>query len=242
MVSPIVLNFARERLALKAPGETESFRRLCTVIDQIQALKFGHSNDTALLQTDTDSHAESFVAMYGKARVRPKLHYGTIHTAPQLERDGCTLDTISNERDHKVPKSIALQKQSLQGFERFVLVRTIASELQALQDLDERPHLVGKQVWSDDFDGWVAHGMFFDGTSINTNDIVITSEGDLVEVKSCVRMDACFAVIGDEFKIISQHWNSVKANRQLKLTMVFLRKEKHTTTTTAERGDAHAYV
>ena len=41
MVAPIVLNFVRKRVQLKLPGETESFRRLCDVIDQMQSSKLG---------------------------------------------------------------------------------------------------------------------------------------------------------------------------------------------------------
>ena len=224
MVAPIVLNFARKRVQLKLPGETESFRRLCAVIDQIQALKFGYSSDTETLQADADSHAQAFVTLYGTGSVRPKMHYGTVHTSPQIVRDECVLDTITNERDHKVPKAMAEQKQNLHGFERYVLIRTIASELQALEAFDERPHLLGREEWHQNLDCWAARGLFYDGMTVSTNDIVLTLDKDLVEVKACARFDAGFVVIGDELEIVSQQWGCVKAKRRVRLTMVSIAK------------------
>ena len=86
------------------PGEVESFRRLCAVIDYIKDLKHGRASDAGRLHALIEAHLHQHKLVYGNVHWTPKWH-STLHLSGQVDRDGVVFDTVSNERDHQIPKS-----------------------------------------------------------------------------------------------------------------------------------------
>ena len=98
MLYPIVLDWASTHVSKRLPGEIESFRRLCDVIDYIQALKHGIARDTGRLHALIEAHLRGHKLVYGNEHWTPKWH-ATLHLAGQIERDdGYVFDTIPDER------------------------------------------------------------------------------------------------------------------------------------------------
>ena len=71
MIYPIVLDWVSTHVSKRLPGEIESFRRLCAVIDYIQALKHGIAKDTGSLHVLIEAHLRSHRLVYGNDQWTP---------------------------------------------------------------------------------------------------------------------------------------------------------------------------
>ena len=101
-IYPVVLDvISRSRHAKDLPGEVQSFAELCDVLDYIQDLKHGRTNDTDKLQTLVEEHLRVHELVYGSEDWKPKRH-AILHLSGQVKRDGgVVLDTILTERAHQ---------------------------------------------------------------------------------------------------------------------------------------------
>ena len=142
MLAPVILDYAIRMLSDKIPEEIESFKRLCAVLDYIQALKHGHVKDVGKMNVLVKKHLDKSAEAYGSEHWTIKWHV-PLHLAKQFERDILTkadgekevivFDTMCNERDHKTPKGFGDLIQNLDEFEEYVLSRTIASQMEKLK-------------------------------------------------------------------------------------------------------------
>ena len=195
-VAPIVLFIADRYVRKQLPGEVESFRRLCEVIDFIVALKIGFAADTAKLHALIEAHIEQHNLVYGNSAIVPKWH-DALHLADQYERDGFVFDTMCNERDHQNPKAFAeVMRGHKKAFERFVLCRSLAHQMKLLKAFSEHPCLLGPITWAADIGAHVARRLTFYGLHVAAGDFVVTEENEAVEVKLCGSSDGTLFLLG----------------------------------------------
>ena len=225
-IAPIVCDWVGRRMSTQMPGEVESFRRLCAVIDYIQGLKHGVHRDVRKLQRLVERHLQQHRSVYGSDHWTPKWH-ATLHLMAQITRDkGIVLDTMANERDHQVPKSYGDIMKNLGHFEEYVLKRSLAHQINALERFDERPSLVGAAVWSEDLGASTATNMSIEGVHIAAGDFVRTQAGDIVEVKLCGLANDNLFLMGDACEQLERSATSIVVRRQLDLTLVWVLTHK----------------
>ena len=184
-IYPIVLDWVCRHTSTQLPGEVESFRRFCQVIDYIQGLKHQIHRDVHKLQRLVERHLRQHLRVYGNQHWTPKWH-ATLHLTEQIIRDGgIVLDTLANERDHQVPKSYGDIMKHLDYFEEYVLKRSLAHQINELNKVDERPSLVGTAIWCEDLGASAALNMSIEGVHIGVGDYVRTQAGDIIVVIMC---------------------------------------------------------
>ena len=222
-IIPIVLDWICRYMSDQLPGEVESFRRFCEVIDYIQGLKHQIQHDVHELQRRVVRHLHQHALVYGKEHWTPKWH-ATLHLTAQIIRDGgIVLDTLANERDHQVPKSYGDIIKNLDHFEEYVLKRSLAHQINELKTYEERLSLVGAATWSEDLGASTAAGMSIDGVHIAIGDFVRTPAGDIVEVKLCGLVGTNLFLLGDACELLDRSETSLVARRQHDLRLVWVR-------------------
>ena len=197
-VAPVVLYFADKHFTARLPNEVASFRRLCKVIDYIIALKSGAVSDTKELRRLVHEHHYQHALVYGKSHFTPKWH-DSMHLPDQYEADGgVVFDTLCNERDHQNAKSFAeLMRGRKLAFERYVLARSIAWQMKALEEFSELPSLVGPEMWVDELGAYLASRLKSEGVHVAVGDYVVTDQQDVVEVSACGRNGSRLFLLGD---------------------------------------------
>ena len=212
------------------PGEVESFRRLCAVIDYIQALKHGIAKDTGSLHVLIEAHLRSHKLVYGNDHWTPKWH-ATLHLAGQVEQEcGYVFDTICNERAHQTCKSFGDTIKNLAYFEEYVLSRSLANQLNELSKFQgSHVGLDGHTVWSSEFEALTAAKMSCNGMHISRGDYVITREGAIVEVKFCGMTNGNLFLLGDACQTKERTATSVVVVRRLALHLVWVKDNQDVT-------------
>ena len=201
-------------------GEIESFRRLCAVIDYIQALKHGIARDTGRLHALNEAHLHQHKLVYGNEHWTPKWH-ATLHLAEQVERDGgIVFDTIVSERAHQTCKSFGDTIKNLAYFEEYVLCRPLANQINELSILQGSPGLDGDTVWSSELGALTAAKMSCNGMHIHRGNFVLTREGAIVEVKVCGMTNGNLFLLGDACQTKERTATSLVVVRRLSLQLV----------------------
>ena len=222
-ITPIILDWISRHMSNYMPGEVESFRRFCEVIDYIQGLKHQIHGDVPKLQKLIERHLHQHSLVYGKDHWGFKWH-SCLHLMRQIIRDkGIVLDTLANERDHQVAKSYCDIMKNINHFEEYVLKRSLAYQTNQLEKFDERPSLVGTAIWSEELGAYTTAKMSFEGVHIAVGDFVRTHSGDIVEVKLCGLADADLFLIGDVCEKLDRSEASFVVRRQLDLILVWVR-------------------
>ena len=214
-ILPIILQFAQSNFGHSLPNEVESFRRLAEVIDYIQALKYGHVRraKAGTLTKLQESHFEKHLETYGPGLVKPKWHSG-LHFDDQINRDGgIVLDTLTNERENKVPKAFGDAIQKIADFSRVVLARSLAHQINALKKLKEYPHLLGAPHWREEIHAWIPHSLDCGGLVIGTRDIIRNQDGEYVEILACGQTDRSLFILGDQFIVLEQSRTTARLQR-----------------------------
>ena len=223
MIYPIVLDWVSTHVSEHLLGEIESFRRLCAVLDYIQALKHGIARDTGRLHALIEAHLDQHKRVYGNAHWTPKFH-ATLHLAGQIERDdGYVFDTITNERHHQTCKSFGDMIKNLDYFEEYVTSRSFANQLNELSIFQEYPRLEGNTVWSSELGAITSGKMNCNGMHIARGDFVLTREGAIVQVKLCGMTDGHLFLLGDQCQTKERTATSVVVLRQLSLYLIWVR-------------------
>jgi hypothetical protein len=186
MIAPVVLHFL-DTVASRVTGELrahiESFRKLCRVIDLIQAAKQGRVPDYGVIDVAIREGFVDYVDLYGNDDVIPKHHLQT-HLTRQFIRDGMILDTLPCERQHQIPKSFGSVVRNTSSYERSVLCRSLLNQLTAIKEFDERDGLRGQSVWVDAVEGHVSKELLCNGQHIHVNDVLLL-DGTPMMVKAC---------------------------------------------------------
>ena len=210
-VAPILLNWVSTHFGRSLPGEVESFRRLCAIIDYILALKYGRAADANHLGNLIETHFRQHLLVYGDGLIGVKWHRA-LHLSQQIaDMDGLVLDTFCNERDHQVPKGFAdCYRGNLDQFEKYVLCRTLAYQRDALRNFNERPGLVGRCHWQDEFGAYIANMMYCKGLHVAVGDFVVTNRKEIVQVRVCgVSGDNLF-LLGDACEVTHNRETSME--------------------------------
>ena len=66
-----------------------------------------------------------------------------MHLARQYARDGMVFDTMVNERTHQVPKGVGSTIKNLRAFEKSVVTRMVANQIDTASHFDETNGLRG---------------------------------------------------------------------------------------------------
>ena len=224
-IAPIILDWICRNMNTQMPGEVESFRRFCEVIDYIQGLKRQIHRDVPKLQRLVERHLQQHWLVYGNDHWTPKWH-ATLHLQEQITRDkGIVLDTMANERDHQVAKSYGDIMKNLGFFDEHVLKRSLAYQINELEHFEERPSLVETAIWNEDLGATTASKMSIEGVHIAVGDFVRTPAGEVLEVKLCGLADDDLFLITDACEKRSEATaGSIDVRRKLDLTLVWVRR------------------
>ena len=222
-VAPILLNWASTHFGRSLPGEVESFRRLCAIMDYILALKYGSAEDTNHLGNLIEAHFRQHLLVYGDGLIGVKWHRA-LHLSQHIaDMDGLVLDTFCNERDHQVPMGFAdCYRGNLDLFEKYVLCRTLAYQRDALRNFNERPGLVGRCHWQDEFGAYIANMMYCKGLHVAVGDFVVTNRKEIVQVRVCgVSGDNLF-LLGDDCEVTHNRETSMEVARTKSLRLMWI--------------------
>ena len=222
-VAPIFLNWVSTHFGRSLPGEVESFRRLYAIIDYILALKYGRAADANHLGNLIEAHFRQHLLVYGDGLIGPKWHRA-LHLSQQIaDMDGLVLDTFCNERDHQVPMGFAdCYRGNLDQFEKYVLCRTLAYQRDALRNFNERPGLVGRCHWQDEFGAYIANMMYCKGLHVAVGDFVVTNRKEIVQVRVCgVSGDNLF-LLGDDCEVTHNRETSMEVTRTESLRLIWI--------------------
>lgn len=196
LVYPILHYFVGTHLSELLPDETQSFARLCSVLDCIVSMKRDSvtSSRLDLLRRSISEHFELHIRVYGDQYVTPKWH-DALHLPDQYRRDGCVYDTLCNERYHQCAKAFANNKRSyFANFDRYLLCRSIASQTLRLQAFNELPQL-GKEVWCEDLQCYISGKLSYHGLHVELDDFVI-GRGEVIQVVACGRHGGTHCLYG----------------------------------------------
>ena len=222
-IYPIFLDWISKKFERSLPGEVESFRRLCAVIDYIQDLKHGRASDAGRLHALIEAHLHQHKLVYGNAHWTPKWH-STLHLSGQVDRDGVVFDTVSNERDHQIPKSFGDIITNLDIFEEYVLTRSVANQVTELSNFQLSPGLEGETTWNSRLGAFTALSMSCKGLHIAVGDYVLSREGSIVEVQICGRKeDGNLFLLGDVCLTKERAATSVVVLRRHSLLLMWVR-------------------
>ena len=198
-------------------GKVLSLAKLC------EDLKHGRDNDTDKLQTLAEECLRVHELVYGSADWTPKWH-STLHLSGQVDRDGVVFDTVSNERDHQIPKSFGDIITNLVVFEEYVLTRSVANQVTELSNFQLSPGLEGETTWNSRLGAFTALSMSCKGLHIAVGDYVLSREGSIVEVQICGRKeDGNLFLLGDVCLTKERAATSVVVLRRHSLLLMWVR-------------------
>ena len=214
-IAPIVLHYVQTHHTASLPHEVESFRRLCVVIDFLQAFKRGRVSDVAELERLQNEHFEKHQEVYGEQFTKPKWH-SMLHLGDQIRRDlGILFDPIANERENKVPKKFGDSIQKMGDFSRTVLSRSLAHQIDASKKFKEYPHLIGETHYKEELDAWLSHSLYCGGMQIGKGDIVRNRDGEYLNILACGQNADALFILSDEFLLVRETRTTALLQRQL---------------------------
>ena len=220
---PIFLDWISKKVERSLPGEVESFRRLCAVLDYLQDLKHGRAGDAGRLHALIEAHLHQHKLVYGSAHWKPKWH-STLHLAGQYKRDRVLFDTIQNERNHQTPKSFGDIVKDLNIFEEYVLARSVAHQITELRKFQLSPCLEGETTWNSRLGAFTAASMSCQGLHIAVGDYVLSREGSIVEVQLCgCKEDGNLFLLGDVCLTKDRSATSLVVLRRQSLLLMWVR-------------------
>ena len=222
-VAPILLNWASTHFGTSLPGEVESFRRLCAIIDYFLALKYGKAADANNLQNLIEAHFRQHVLVHGDDLIGPKWHRA-LHLPRQIAKmKGLVLDTFCNERDHQIPKGFAdCYRGHLHKMEEYVFCRTLAYQKEALLKFNERPGLVGECHWQEELGAHLANSLHCKGLRVSARDFVVTKTKEVVEVRVCGLSGSNLFLLGDACEVTHNRETSMEVARTESLRLIWI--------------------
>ena len=199
LVVPLLSHYVERRdIQSKLPLEVDSFKKLAKVVRLVARAKFGGVEPAELDQALLD-HGEAFKLAYDD-EVKPKFHYARKLTR-QLLRDLWLIDCFVLERKHSLLKEAARDTNNTRSFERTVMARTMALQMQELRSAQLTDGFIEGNLCPalaallGVLEAAVANSISLNGTRIYTGDIIVV-DGQPAQVKSC-----CTANVGGEVEL-----------------------------------------
>ena len=195
-------------------------RSLLAVLDYLEciaSMKSGRNCiDAPTLLSKIVHHLNLFKECYGEETMRPKHHY-SMHLPACLQRHGCLLSTLVNERRHKVVKKFTRDRQSLTRWELGALEEVVMQQMhEASEDWYTKgithAHPAGgiilntlKQVWPSVNEFNVANHARGQCGRVMCRDIVWCDTSRLGDSSGywCAQLHLCFTAMGAELCIVS---------------------------------------
>ena len=195
VIAPVVLHYIQIHRA-RHEAEIKSFRLLCRVLDIIRSMKQGRMNKVEEFERKVLEHFRGVLALYGEDILIPKNHTAAMHLARQYARDGMVFDTMVNERTHQVPKGVGSTIKNLRAFEKSVVTRMVANQIDTASHFDETNGLrgtsakLGKHIE-------IARYLFYNGFRVMQNDLILTDSDQTCVVLACGQRDSHLFVLAD---------------------------------------------
>jgi len=195
VAAPVVLHYVMRNRATHFPDETESFRKLCLLLDMIRSMKRGNMRWCEEFGKLSAKHYENTMKLYGIDIIIPKHHTASFHVAKQFARDGIVFDTFTVERMHQIPKQIGSVIKNTKTWEKSCLTRMVAYQINNAKTFDETSGLRGPtaQLAANVV---LSKSIFYGGMRTQAGDWVMTSD-QIVFVKGCGRR------FGDLFLLVN---------------------------------------
>lgn len=173
-----------------------SFCATCDVLDIVVQAKEGTLpmlRAAAFLRTALRRHMECHVAAFGKAHVKPKMHW-VWDIADHLERDPFVLDCWIVERLHLKCKQVANLIQNTRAFERSVLSGILNIQHQRLQEA-RAPMLGGKVTQVFENGSMLGDRLQYHGLAVSVNDVVFFGDRAGKVLACLTEGDAGFLIV-----------------------------------------------
>ena len=191
--------------------EIRSFAALALIYAFVKEGKFGRDLRATASGLDAvfAEHAKRFNDAYPGAGVIPKGHWG-FHLAPQLLRDGYSIDCFVGERQNSIMKDCAQSIKNTRSLEKSILTRVLADRLGALADpgffLDrlqkpESSPALARAAGASSAS--LSTSMKFRGTALVAGDAV-WCDRVVCMVVGCASVDSDFALLCDEMVFVEQ--------------------------------------
>jgi hypothetical protein len=214
-IFPLINHFVETVVRPRCPDcmkdALASFLILCKIVSTHNRMK---RVATAITRQSCDSlkvmlstHLQLFKRAHGAEQVRPKHHLSQ-HLAEQIFARKLIIDCWPCERKHKTLKRIATNIDNTSDFERSLLSRVIAEQLQSTPSHSFADGLIGSRMDSLQLAeslGAVSVTMAREvklGMMRVSNEDIITSITTALQIVACLLVDARLCVLADSYKFL----------------------------------------